>query len=432
MTTLPNISQIFKARIINPVTIDRAEFHDPGYLVIQNGRIQELALGDPRDRYPVAEFHDFNEFTILPGFVDTHVHLPQLAILGIGSDSLLNWLDRFTYPEETRFSDPDYARKMSERFFDSLLGNGTTCASVYCSVHENATDIAFEVASRKGLRAFIGKTMLDRNAPEALLEDTESSINASLALFEKWDGASNGRLRYVFTPRFAGSCSMELMQATGRIARDRGAFIQSHLSENVDEVKWMRSLFPERSSYTDVYAAAGILDQRTIMGHCIHLAADEVELLRTTRTNVSFCPYSNRTLRSGMMPYSVLARAGIPVGLGSDIAGGPSLSMFRQMGEALNTANATTSCLTPEGALYLATLGGATILGLEERIGNFTTGKDADFIVVDHKRADPLSGHGLYNAPEQILSRLCYNGDSHCVKHVYIQGIAQSLCSGGL
>ena len=403
---------------MNPVSSSRTDFYNPGYLVVNSGLIEELAAVDPRSRIPYAEFHDLSGFAILPGFVDTHVHLPQFAIMGISGGSLLEWLNNLTYPEEARFSDPEYARNISERFLDALVANGTTCACIYSSIHETATDIAFETASRKGIRAFIGNTMMERNAPPDLLETAPSILQASLNLCAKWNGAEGGRLGYVFTPRFAGSCSFELMREVGRIANENRALIQSHLSENQDEVKWVRSLFPDQPSYTEVYAAAGLLGERTIMAHCIHLSDSEISTLAASRTNVAFCPYSNRTLRSGTMAYEKLQRAGLKIGLGTDIAGGPSLSMFRQMGEALNSAGV----LSPAGALYLATMGGAQVLGLADRIGNFERGKDADFIVVDYRKADPLSGSGPYNEPEHILSRLCYNGDAYCVKEVYSSG----------
>lgn len=419
MTAIRN-RLVFKSLVMNPVSISQVDFYNPGYLVVYDGRIEELSDVDPSPRLPGAKFHDLSGFAILPGLVDTHVHLPQFAMIGIGNQSLLDWLNSYTYPEEARFSDPEYARRISAAFFDALIANGTTCACVYCSVHEAATDIAFETASRKGIRAFIGKTMMDRNAPAPLLETTESSLEASVYLCSRWDGAGGGRLRYVFTPRFAGSCSMDLMRETARIAGERQAFIQSHLSENEEEVRWVRSLFPERTSYTDVYGFAGILGERTIMGHCIHLVDDDVALLAATRTKIAFCPYSNRVLRSGTMPYGKLHDAGLKIALGSDVAGGPSLSMFRQMGEALNSGNIKSACLSPAGALYLATQGGAEVLGLGGRIGSLAPGKDADFLVIDYKKVDPLSGTGHYTAPADILSRLCYNGDSNCVKAVYV------------
>ena len=188
--------------------------------------------------------------------------------------------------------------------------------------------------------------------PPALLEETEASIEQSKRLFEKWDGADDGRLRYIFTPRFAGSCSMELMRRVGQFARERGAYVQTHLSENVDEIKWIRQLYPDCPSYAAVYDSAGLLSERCIMAHCIHLTPDEIALLSRTRTNVAFCPYSNRTLRSGTMPYAKLRDAGLTISLATDVAGGPSLSMLDQMREAIAAAGIAWS-----EALYLATLG---------------------------------------------------------------------------
>ncbi len=424
-----DIRRIFKAFVLNPVSRDRTDFYDPGYLLVKQGSIERLTRDDPRAEFPLAEFHDLSGFGLMPGFVDTHVHLPQFGIMGIGSASLLDWLSTYTYPEELRFSDIEYARNISERFFDALISNGTTCAAIYCTVHERATDIAFETARAKGLRAFIGKTMMDRNSPPQLIEGTDDSLASSIRLCEKWDGANDGRLRYVFTPRFAGSCSMELMRGAADAARACGAFLQSHLSENVAEVRWIRSLFPDCASYTDIYASAGMLGLRTIMGHGIHLSDPEIATLVRTQTGVAFCPYSNRALRSGIMPYGRLKRAGLRIALGSDVAGGPSLSMFRQMGEALNSANVDQVCMSPIEAFYLATLGGAKILQVEDRIGSLLPGKDADFVVVDYRRADPLQGAGHYNSPDQILSRLCYRGDSNCVKAVYIQGESRHVAA---
>ena len=370
--------RIFKGTVRNPVRLDRIDTYSPGYLVVSGNAIEELTSEDPRPRLGQVEYVDLGKQTIVPGFVDTHVHLPQFLIMGIGVGELLSWLTSYTYPEEARFADPRHAADVAERFFDAMLANGTTTAVVYSSVHEEATDIAFSMAQAKGIRAFIGKAMMDQNAPEALLERKGQSIASSLRLFEKWDGADGGRLRYVFTPRFAASCSMDLMQEVGTIARERGAFIQSHLSENVDEVAWVRSLFPGLPSYAATYDAAGMLTERSIMAHCIHLSPDEIGLLARRHTNVAFCPYSNRNLRSGTMPYSTLRDAGLKIGLGTDVAGGPSLSMLDQIDQAIDAVKIP----EPE-AFYLATLGGARILGLENRVGSLEPGKDADFVVLD-------------------------------------------------
>ena len=369
--------RIFKASVLNPIAPDRVDAYAPGYLTVAGGKIEQLTSDDPRPALRFAEYIDISHKTIMPGFVDTHVHLPQFAIMGIGSGELLSWLNTYTYPEEARFADPEYAAKISQQFFDALVANGTTTAVVYSSVHEEATDIAFCAARASGIRAFIGKVMMDRNSPDALLEETEQSISRSVRLFNKWDGAEEGRLRYIFTPRFAAACSMQLMKRVGAIALERGAFVQSHLSENRHEVEWVRRLFPSSPSYAAVYDSAGLLTERSIMAHCIHLAPDEIALLSRARTNVAFCPYSNRTLRSGTMPYQTLRDAGLNISLGTDVAGGPSLSMLEQMREAMTAAQIPWS-----EALYLATLAGAKALGLAGRIGNFEPGKDADFVVV--------------------------------------------------
>jgi guanine deaminase len=363
---------------MNPVSPDRVDSYSPGYLVTNGEKIESLTADDPRSRFPAAEFIDLGSKMILPGFVDTHVHLPQFRIMGIGVGELLTWLNNYTYPEEARFHDVEYAAGVAVEFFDALVANGTTTAVIYSSVHEQATDAAFAAAQSKGVRAFIGKVMMDRNSPESLLESTDESLASSLRLFEKWDGADDGRLRYIFTPRFAASCTTELMKRVGDIARDRGAFVQSHLSENNDEVEWVRRLFPSAASYAAIYDSAGLLNERSIMAHCIHLSPDEIGLLSQRRTNIAFCPYSNRNLHSGTMPYRQLRTAGLNISLATDVAGGPSLSMLDQMQEAIAAAQVPWS-----EALYLATLAGAKALGLADRIGNLDPGKDADFVVID-------------------------------------------------
>ena len=389
MTTTPEFRLIIKGLVMNPIAPGRVDVYDPGYLVLSGETVERLDRRDPRVEFPKAAFVDAGQKAIFPGFVDTHVHLPQFAIMGTGSGELLTWLQTYTYPEEARFADPEYADKIAREFFDALVASGTTTAMIYSSVHEQATDIAFSVARAKGIRAFIGKVMMDRNSPAELQEETDESISASKRLFEKWDSVDNGRLRYVFTPRFAAACSTDLMKAVGEIASERGAFVQSHLSENKDEVEWVRQLFPGSASYTDVYDRAGMLTPRSIMAHCIHLSSGEIAVLAKRQTKVAFCPYSNRTLRSGIMPYKTLRDAGLNVSLGTDIAGGPSLSMLEQMDQAVRAAN-----ISQDESLYLATLGGATALGLGDRIGSFQPGKDADFVVVDQKRVQEVYVRG--------------------------------------
>ena len=405
MSPTPGLRRTFRATVLNPVSPERVDMYRPGYLTLNGPNIENLTLEPPETELVVMD-----DNIIIPGLIDAHVHLPQLGILGLGAGELLEWLERYTYPEEARFADSSYAMGISESFFDALIANGTTTASIYSSVHEAATDAAFAAAKVKGLRAFIGKAMMDRNAPARLLEDTTESLEASVRLFEKWDGLDHGRLRYVFSPRYAGSCSMTLMEEVAKFATDNDARIQSHLSENRGEVDWVQSLFPEFPSYTAVYAAAGLLGPRSVMGHCIHVDDTEMSWLSGTRTSVAFCPCSNRTLKSGVMPYARLREKGLTIGLGSDIAGGPTLSMFRQMGEALNIG------LTASAAFYHATLGGAAALGINSLVGSLDPGKDADFVVLQPKY------FGTYNELEHVLSRMCYLGDRDIVESVWVRG----------
>jgi len=378
MGTTPGVRRIFKAFVLNPAANGRVKHYEPGFLVTSGPKIERLSRTDPRSDYPDADFIALDGKTIVPGFVDAHAHMPQYAIMGKGSGELLAWLTNYTFPEEARFSDAAYAERIANLFFDEMIANGTTTAVIYSSIHEHATDLAFRAAQFRGIRAFIGKVMMDRKSPKDLQEDTEESIAASLRLFDRWDGADNGRLRYVLSPRFAGSCSMELMTRVGKIAKERNAFVQSHLSENLEEVAMVRSQFPEASSYAGIYKSAGLLYERTLMGHCIHLSDEEIKLLALTGTTAVFCPWSNRTLQSGTMPYRKLKRTGVHVAMGTDIAGGPTLSMVRQMEQAQATAG-----VSADEALCLATLAGAKALGIADEIGSLDPGKDADFVVLN-------------------------------------------------
>ena len=213
--------------------------------------------------------------------------------------------------EEEEDLDPKYAKAVADRFYEEMVKNGTTTASVYSTIHETATRIAFESAEKKGLRAFIGKTMMDQNSPKELLEKTEESFEKSAKLFDDWEGCDDGRLRYIFTPRFAITCSKELMSMTGMFAEQYDAFIQTHLSENKEEIESTRRLFPKAKNYTDVYKRTGMIGKRTIMAHCIHLSDSEIKMLSDSGTKVAHCPYSNRFLNSGVMPYYKLKKKGL-------------------------------------------------------------------------------------------------------------------------
>lgn len=424
------MSAIYKAILLsakNPKTLDAL---NPGFLVVgKNGTIEEVSGKDPRKKYKNYKFFDFPDRVICPGFVDTHNHLPQYAFAGIGGEELLPWLNKYTFPREKIFTDAKVAKASAEVFFDDLIKNGTTTTLTYTTIHKTATDLAFQAAQKSGLRAIIGKVMMDQNSPARLMEKTDQSIKDSLELIEKWHG-EEGRLFYALTPRFAISCSFGLMEEVGRMAHEKGVYIQTHLAENPAEIAFTHKLFPKYKSYTDVYDKAGLLGPKTIMAHGIYLSGDERKRLKETKTKIAHCPTSNRFLSSGIMPFRTYQADGLTMGLGTDVAGGYSLSMLSEMKEAIENSKYITlfskgklgAPMTIIEAFYMATLGGARVLSMEKQIGSLEAGKQADFLVIDHLKADPMGTKSQYMKPDQILSKLIYRGTADMIEHVFVKG----------
>lgn len=424
------MSAIYKALIIFSKNETKLEILNPGYLVVSvNGLIEEVTKKDPRKKYKGYKFFDYSDQLICPGFVDTHNHLPQYAFAGIGEKELLPWLEKYTFPREMMFSKKEEAGHSAKVFFDSLISNGTTTTLTYTTIHKSATDLAFQAAKKAGLRAVIGKVMMDQNSPQALTEKPEKSLQESMELIEKWDGY-DGRLFYALTPRFAISCSFGLMEEIGKLAKKKKVFIQTHLAENTDEIAFVKELFPKYKNYTDIYDKAGLLGQKTIMAHGIYLSKTELNRLKVTGTKIAHCPTSNCFLSSGIMPFRQYQTLGLTMGLGTDVAGGYSLSMFNEMKEAIENSKLLkvfsegkiAPSMTPNEAFYLATLGGAKVLSMDKQIGSLEKGKQADFLVIDHKKADSMGAKSHYMKPEQILSKLIYRGDASMIGQVFVKG----------
>ncbi|CBE69710.1 Guanine deaminase [Candidatus Methylomirabilis oxygeniifera] len=424
--------RLFRGHILNPAAEDRYTLHADGGMVTDEGGII-LEVGDypaVTDRYPSATLIDCSDRLILPGFIDTHTHLPQYRAVALYGQELLEWLNRDILPAEREFT-PEAADTLCPLFFRTLLSYGVTTAAVYCSVQKESTHVAFEWAEKTGIRAIIGKVMMDRNAPDFLLENTVESLHASEEVCRKWHGAANGRLLYAFTPRFAPTCSRALMRGVGELASQYGAYIQTHLAENPAELQWVRELFPEARSYTDVYFRAGLLGPKTVLAHAIHVSSDERCLLTETGTCVSHCPTSNLFLRSGLMPLRELLDMGLHIGLGSDVGGGPTLSPFEIMRSAIYVHTARRFLpdfgggdISPTTALYMATLGGAKALGLDDKIGSLACGKEADFIVVNPQRLSPLSTEKAMDiSPDTLISRMIFRGDDRIVEQTYVRGV---------
>ena len=447
---------LYRAHLLSPQgagpLLDLAD----GALVVDGmGRI--LAAGPfpaVAAAHPGAALQDLRPCWILPGLIDLHTHLPQYEAVALDGLALLPWLETHIFPAELRFADPELASRAARVFFRDQLALGTSTAAVYCSVHAGATHNAFLAAERCGIRAILGKVMMDRFAPAGLLERTAASLAESLELCQAWHGRDGGRLGYAFTPRYAPTCSPALLAGAGQLAARTGAYVQTHLSENLQELAWVAELFPDCPNYTEVYARAGLLGPRTLLGHGIHLAPAERALIRAAGASVVHCPRANGFLQSGIMPLRRWLEEGLAVGLGTDVGAAPSLSLWSEMACACTASKllfanqqkqgaqvAQLDCLSPAQraavaqalelspeapidplrALRLATLDGARALGLEAVTGSLEPGKEADFIVVDPARIDPAPARGP-EPSSQVISRLLFRADPAMVRATYVRG----------
>jgi guanine deaminase len=393
-------------------------------LVIVDGKVERC--GDAHTLLATlasdVEIVDHSGKLIVPGFIDAHVHYPQTDVIAAYGEKLLEWLTRYTFPAERRFDDPAHAREVADFFLAELLRNGTTTAGVFATVHPASVDAFFDAAEALGARMIAGKVMMDRNCPPHLCDTAESSYEQSQALIERWH--RRGRALYAVTPRFAPTSSERQLELAGRLLGEHdGLYLQSHLAENADEVKWVAELFPWSRSYLDVYDRYGLLRERALYAHCLHLDDADRVRMATTGAAMVFCPTSNLFLGSGLFDVDAARRHRVPVAVGTDVGGGTSFSMLRTLDEAYKVAHLLHQRLSPFAALHLATLGGARALHLDDRIGNFAAGKEADFVVLD-PAATPLLARRMQSAgtiAEQLFALLML-GDDRCVAATYLMG----------
>ena len=358
----------------------------------------------------------------MPGFIDSHIHYPQTSVIASYGEQLLDWLNNYTFPTELQFSDPDFAAVAADAFLKFLLQNGTTTAMVYTTVFAQSTHAFFSAAEKMNMRMIAGKVMMDRNAPANLLDTPASSDADCRELIEVWH--NNHRLQYALTPRFAPTSSPEQLAVTGKLYRDYpGIYLQTHLSENQQEIAWIKSLYPGARDYLDVYERYGLLGPRSVFGHGIHLSDDEVARLAQTQSGIAFCPTSNLFLGSGLLNMARLENAGIPVSLATDVGGGTSFSQLRTLAEAYKVLQLQGQCLHPLKGFYMATLGNARALQLDNCIGNFEKGKEADFILIN-LGTTPLQA--LRQSTAQTLSEKLFAlmtlGDEQNIARAYIIG----------
>lgn len=407
------------------VGLDAAcQYFADGLLVVAAGKVAQI--GDAAELLPqlpagvpVSEYRDA---LIVPGFVDTHIHFPQVGVIGSCGAQLLDWLQTYTFPTEARFADPQHAREQAAFFLRELLRNGTTTALVFCTVHPQSVDAFFVEAERLSLRMIAGKVLMDRNAPEELSDSAASGYDESRTLIERWHG--RGRLHYAVTPRFAATSTPEQLDLAARLLREYpGLYLHTHLAENHAEIAWVKELFPERSGYLDVYDHHGLLGARSVFAHAIHLCDAECRRLGESGSAVAFCPTSNLFLGSGLFDLARMDAHGVRVGLGTDIGAGTSFSALATLDEAYKVLQLQGQSLEPFRALYLATLGSARALYLDQHIGNLQPGKDADFVVLDLK-ATPLLEHRLAQSRSlaETLFALTILGDDRAVRETFAAG----------
>jgi len=424
----PSSIKGFRAQILHfPVASGSPKsdyvFFTDGLLVTRNDKIE--FIGDYKtniNQYDNLDVHDYSGKLLLPGFIDSHMHFPQTEMLASFGEQLLDWLTDYTFPVENKFADTAYASAIADVFLRQLYRHGTTSAMVYSSVHKGATDALFQAAQQHNMLLMAGKVCMDRNCPPFLQDTAQSAQQDSADLINSWHG--KGRSHYVITPRFAPTSTEAQLAALGELAQQYpSVFIQTHLSENHNEIAWVKSLYPNRKHYLDVYDHYGLVRKGAIFGHGIHLEPDEWQCLAEKGASIAFCPTSNLFLGSGLFDLAIAEQHNIPVMLATDVGGGTSFSMLRTLGEAYKVCQLRGNQLDPMHGLYLMTQGAALGLGLEQQIGNLNPGTDADFVILD-PLFDELSALRFkhHHTPQDLIFALSMLGDDRATVATYIAG----------
>ncbi len=403
--------------------IDSVRHDARGGVLIENGRISAVGHGDDLRRdHADAQITDYGEALILPGFVDAHVHYPQTAIIASWGKRLIDWLNSYTFPEELRFDDPAYARDAAKLFFDLSLAHGTTTVCSFCTVHPESVEAFFAEAQARGLAAVGGKTCMDRNAPDGLTDTPQSAYDDSRRLLEKWHGLD--RLVYAVTPRFSPTSSREQLEALGALWSEHpDCPMQTHLSEQTDEVAWVSNLFPEARDYLDTYESAGLLGPGALFGHAIHLTDRERARIKEVGAGLIHCPTSNTFIGSGLFDLGGLKADGQMVGLATDTGGGSSFSMLRTMAATYEVGQLKGRAAHPAELIWLATEGSARALRLDHRIGRLAPGCDADLVVLD-LASTPVIAQRAARAETiwEALFPTIMMGDDRAIRDVRIMG----------
>jgi len=410
----------------NPLTgawQDAVQFNSAGGVLVADGKI--VATGDGatlRQAYPQALATNYGNALITAGFVDAHMHYPQTGIIASWGKQLIDWLNTYTFPEESRFGDKNYADDVADRALDLALAHGTTTLTSFCTIHPQSVDAFFEAAAARNMAVVAGKTCMDRNAPDSLRDTAKTAYDDSKALLEKWHG--KGRATYAITPRFSPTSTPDQLTALGALwAEHPHCLMQTHLSEQLPEIAWMRSLFPNARDYLDTYEAFGLLGTNGLYGHAIHLEDREIARLSEMGAAVVHCPTSNTFIGSGLFDLLGLAKASISIGLATDTGGGSSFSMLRTMAAAYEIGQLRGTALHPAQLMWLATEGSADALKMSGKIGHLGAGAAADITVLDLASTSAIAQRsGRAKDVWDALFPTIMMGDDRAIKDVWIAG----------
>ncbi|UAB87669.1 guanine deaminase [Ruegeria sp. SCSIO 43209] len=396
-------------------------------VLIEDGRIAALGqASDLSDAHPEANIKDYGDQLIMAGFVDSHVHYPQTAMIASWGKRLIDWLNSYTFPEEMKFDDPAYAAEIANRYLDLTAAHGTTTMCSFCTIHPESVDAFFTAAQARGQRVVAGKTCMDRNAPEGLRDTAQTGYDQSKALLEKWHGVD--RISYAITPRFSPTSTPEQLEAMGALwAEHPDCLMQTHLSEQTDEIEWVRSLFPDARDYLDTYEQFGLLGGNGLYGHAIHLEDRERDRLREVDAALIHCPTSNTFIGSGLFDMNGLIHSGHRVGLATDTGGGSSFSMLRTMAAAYEIGQLRGQPLHPSQLLWLGTVGSARTLRMDDRIGNIAVGMEADLAVLNLASTPAIAQREAHadDLWEAVFPTIMM-GDDRAVTDTWIAGRAVS------
>lgn len=424
-------SKILRGRVLTFVAEpegpdDHASYRyiEDGAVVVDQGKI--VSVGEWNDALRLtaskAEIIDHRPGLILPGFIDTHVHYPQMQVIGSYAKDLLEWLNTYTFIEEQRFADMTHAGRIASAFCDELVRYGTTTAAVYCTVHPQSAEAFFNEARKRDMRMIAGKVMMDRNAPEGLRDTPQQGYDDSKALLEKWDGV--GRLHYAITPRFALTSSHEQLEMAQDLAREfPDAYVQTHVNESLGEIEFAKELYPNLPDYLGIYEHYGLLGPKTLLGHCIHMNDREIAVMYETGSVAVFCPTSNLFIGSGLFDRERMMAGNVRIGVATDVGGGTSYSMLRTLDEGYKVLQLRGQRLSPIESFFMMTLGNARALSLDHVIGSLEGGADADIVVLDARALPHMAlkmEHVESLSEELFLLQTC--GDDRVVTETYVAG----------